>query len=215
MVTLQLSQIHLTPGQRLVLQNVNWQQFEQILEELGDRRNARIAYSKGTLEIMAPLPEHEVTKVLVGDLVKILLEEFAIDCESFGSTTFRRQDMDQGIEPDDSFYIANHQRMIGRTRIDLTVDPPPDLAIEVDVTSKTQLGAYEALGVPELWRFENQQLCIYLLQAGKYVESSFSPTFPNLPITQVVTDSVKQAGLVGRSPALRAFRRWARQQAQK
>jgi len=193
MVTLQLSQIHLLPGQRLVLQEVNWQQFEQILEELGNRRNARIAYSRGTLEIMAPLPEHEVAKVLVGDLVKILLEEFAIDCESFGSTTFKRQDMDYGVEPDDSFYIANHQQMLGRTRIDLTVDPPPDLVIEGDVTSKTQLDAYEALGVPELWRFENRKLQINLLQAGKYVESSFSPTFPDLPIIEAITETVNQA----------------------
>jgi Uma2 family endonuclease len=105
--------------------------------------------------------------------------------------------------------------MIGRTRIDLTVDPPPDLAIEIDLTSKTQLDAYAALGVPELWRFQNRKLRIDVLQAGRYVESSLSPTLPNLPIIEAITEAVNQAGLMGRSPALRAFRQWARQQAQK
>ena len=76
--------------------------------------------------------------------------------ESLGSTTFKRGDMTVGIEPDDCFYIANHASMIGRDRLDLTVDPPPDLAIEVEITSKTQLSAYEALGVPEIRRYEDR-----------------------------------------------------------
>ncbi|NJQ96934.1 MAG: Uma2 family endonuclease, partial [Hydrococcus sp. CSU_1_8] len=145
MVTLQLKQITVPPGGRIVLHNVSWQQFEEILEELGEHRSSRIAYSRGTLEIMTPLPEHEVAKVLIGDLVKILLEELEIDCESFGSTTFKRRDSERGIEPDDSFYIQNHKQMIGKDRIDLTIDPPPDLAIEIDLTTKTQLDGYEAL----------------------------------------------------------------------
>lgn len=210
MVTLQLSQIDVPPGQRVVLQNVHWQQFEEILEELGEHRGSRIVYSKRTLEIMSPLPEHEVTKELVSDLVKILLEELEIDCESFGSTAFKRQDMEYGIEPDACFYISNHQQMIGRSKIDLTVDPAPDLAIEIDVTSKTQLDAYEALGVLELWRFENRRLRIDILKRGKYLQSSKSLRFPNLPIIEKVTEFVEQARFVGRSRALRAFRQWAR-----
>lgn len=209
MVMLQLSQIDVSPGQRVVLQNVDWQQFEDILEELGEHRGSRVAYSRRTLEIMNPLPEHEVAKELVGDLVKILLEELEIDCESFGSTTFKRQDMEFGIEPDACFYIVNHRQMIGRSQIDLTIDPP-DLAIEIDVTSKTQLAAYEALGVPGLWRLENRTLRVDILKSGKYVQSSISPTFPNLRIIEKVNDFVEQAGSVGRSPALRAFRQWAK-----
>jgi len=211
MVMLQLSQIDVSPGQRIVLRNVNWQQFEDILAELGDHRSSRIAYSQGTLEIMTLLPEHEVTKGLVGDIVKILLEELEIDCESFGSTTFKRQDMERGVEPDDSFYIANHARMIGRSKVDLSIDPPPNLAIEIDLTSKTQLDAYQALKVPELWLFENRQLRIYLLQNDQYIQSSSSLTFPGLPIIETVTEVVEQARSVGRSPALRAFRQWIRQ----
>jgi Uma2 family endonuclease len=144
--------------------------------------------------------------------VKILLEELHLDCECFGSTTFKRQDMAQGIEPDDSFYIQNHASMIGKERIDLTIDPPPDLAIEVDVTSRTQLSAYEALGVPELWRYENHRLQISVLQDRKYVASDFSPTFPKLPIVEIISQYVEQSRTLGRSSALRGFRQWVREQ---
>ncbi len=154
----------------------------------------------------------ELAKVIIGDLVKILLQELEIDCESFGSTTFKREDMAFGVEPDDSFYIQNHARMIGKERIDLTVDPPPDLIIEVDVTSKTQLDAYEALGVPELWPYEDSKLQINLLRDRKYIESEISPTFPNLSIFEAIPQFVEQSRTIGRSPTLRAFRKWVRAQ---
>lgn len=181
MVMLQLRQLVLHPGQRIQLQEVNWNDFVTILDELGDKRACRIAYSDGLLEIRMPLPEHEVDKELIGDMVKILLEELDIDNECFGSTTFKRQDVTKGIEPDQCFYIRNHAVMIGKRRVDLTIDPPPDLAIEVDVTSKTGLDAYRALGVPELWRFEDGQLQISLLQNGQYQDAN-SSLHPNFPI---------------------------------
>ncbi|BAY78570.1 hypothetical protein NIES25_50450 [Nostoc linckia NIES-25] len=127
MVTLQLQQLSVPPGHRVILHDISWQEFEAVLEELGDHRATRLAYSQGTLEMRMPLPKHEKAKVIIGDLVKILLEELEIDCETFGSTTFKRDDMVVGVEPDDSFYIQNHARMIGKERIDLKVDPPPDL----------------------------------------------------------------------------------------
>jgi Uma2 family endonuclease len=162
MVTLQLKQIRVPPGQRVLLENITWQEFEAILNELGEHRGSRVAYTQGTLEIMVPLPEHERAKVIIGDLVKILLDELDLNWESLGSTTFKREDMSVGIEPDDCFYIQNHRLMIGKDRIDLTVDPPPDLAIEIDVTSKTQISAYQALKVPEIWRYDNGNLEINL-----------------------------------------------------
>jgi Uma2 family endonuclease len=212
MVTLQFRQLSVPPGHRVILHNVSWQEFEAILTELGDHRATRLAYIQGTLEIRMPLPKHEVAKVIIGDMVKILLEELEIDCESFGSTTFKREDMSFGVEPDDSFYIQNHARMIGKERIDLTVDPPPDLVIEVDVTSKTQLAAYEALRVPELWRYEKGILQINILQDGKYVESEISPTFPNLPIVEAISQFYEESQTIGRSPTLRSFRKWVRAQ---
>ncbi len=155
MVTLQLKQLSVPLGQRIILTDVNWSKFEDILQELGEKRASRLAYFQHKLEIRMPLPEHEFDKEIIGDMVKILLEELEVDRECYGSTTFKRKDMEAGIEPDNCFYIQNYRLMIGKRRLDLTVDPPPDLAIEVDVTSKTQLSAYEALGVPELSHCES------------------------------------------------------------
>jgi len=211
MVTLQLKQLSVPLGQRIILTDVNWSNFEAILQELGEKRATRVAYYHNKLEIIMPLPEHEFDKEIIGDMVKILLEELEVDRECYGSTTFKRQDMAAGIEPDNCFYIQNYRLMIGKRRLDLTVDPPPDLAIEVDVTSKTQLSAYAALGVPELWQFSQGTLKINVLQAGDYVESSLSPTFPDFPIIEGVSQFVQMSLTQGSSAALRAFRKWIRE----
>jgi len=210
MVTLQLRQLVVHPGQRIQLQAVNWREFEAILDELGDKRASRIAYSDGVLEIRMPSPEHEVDKELLGDMVKILLEELDINNECFGSTTFKRQDVAKGFEPDQCFYIENYAAMIGKRRIDLSLDPPPDLAIEVDVTSKTGLDAYQALGVPELWRLEDGLLRISLLQDGQYQEAKSSPHFPQFPIVDGITQFLDRSHTEGRSQTLKAFRQWVR-----
>jgi Uma2 family endonuclease len=211
MVTLELRQLVVYPGQRIQFQAVDWNEFEAILEELGDQRACRIAYSDRVLEIRMPLPKHEKAKVLIGDMVKILLEELDIDNEGFGSSTFKRQDMATGIEPDDCFYIEHAAQMIGKDRLDLTIDPPPDLAIEVDVTSKTGLDAYLALGVPELWRFEEGRLRISLLRDGQYQDAESSPHFPQFPIIDGISEFVDRSKTVGRSQALKAFRQWVRE----
>jgi Uma2 family endonuclease len=206
MVTLQLRQLDVPPGQRLLIKNVQWSELESILAEMGDSRAARIAYSEEILEIRMPLPQHERTKSILGDAVKILLEELAIDCECFGSTTFKRQEMNYGIEPDECFYIQNHQLMIGKDRVDLSIDPPPDLAIEVDVTSKTQMDAYLKLGVAELWIYAANELKIHALQAGKYQQSTISPIFNTLPVLALIQNLLERSVAIGRSPALRDFR---------
>jgi Uma2 family endonuclease len=208
MVTLELRQLIVQPGQSIQLQDINWSEFEAILEELGDKRASRIAYSNGVLEIRMPLPEHEVDKELVGDMVKILLEELDVNNECFGSTTFKRQDMMKGIEPDQCFYIRNYAVMIGKRRLDLTIDPPPDFAIEVDVTSKTGLDAYQGLGVPELWRVEEGKLKISVLKDGQYVDVEVSPQFPNFPLRETMSEFLERSQTEGRSQTLKAFRRW-------
>lgn len=212
MITFQLRQINVPQGQRVLIHDINWQEFEAILEELGEKRATRIAYSKGTLEIRMPLPEHGVNKEIIGDMVKILLNELDMDRECFGSTTFKRKDMAHGIEPDNCFYIQNHALMVGKTRIDLTIDPPPDLAIEIDVTSKTQLSAYEALKVPELWCYVDRKLQINVLRDGQYIQVETSPIFPDLSAIAGITKFVEMSRTVGTSPALRAFRQWVREQ---
>ena len=211
MVTLQLRQLVVHPGQRIQLQDVSWPEFEAILNELGDKRSSRISYSHQTLEIRMPLPKHEKAKVLIGDMVKILLEELDLENEGFGSTMFNRDDMAVGIEPDDCFYISHSAQMIGKDRIDLKLDPPPDLAIEVDITSKTGLDAYQSLGVPELWRFENGQLRISILKNGEYQDSIISLTFPNIPIVSGLSEFVDRSQTKGRSQTLKEFRYWVRE----
>ena len=203
---LELKRLYIPPGQKVLLQSVSWQEFETILEELGEKRAARIAYERETLEIMTPLPEHEVDKVLIGDLIKALMEELEIDFYSLGSTTFKSQLMQQGIEPDDCFYLKNEAVVRGKDRLDLTVDPPPDLALEIDVTSRTHTDIYEALQVPELWRFENRQLQINILQQGTYVEVENSPNFPNLPLRKIIPEYLDKVKQEGRNKTMKAFR---------
>lgn len=208
---LKLKQLQVPPGQRVLLKNVSWQEFEMILEELGEHRAARIAYENGLLEIMTPLPEHEVTKVFLTNFVEILLEELDIEFLPFGSTTFKNELMDKGIEPDNCFYIQNEPVVRGKYRLDLTVDPPPDLALEIDVTSRTHSSIYEALAVPELWRFEKGKLQINVLQNGKYIESTSSQIFPNFPLQQVIPEYLQQCKTVGRNKTMRAFRSWVQE----
>lgn len=205
---LELRQLKIQPGQQLLVEDVNWQQFESILAELGERRASRLSYSNGRLEIMVPLAEHEKAKEIIGDMVKILLEARQIAFESLGSTTLKNERMSQAVEPDTCFYIQNQAAVIGKNRLDMSVDPPPDLAIEIDLTSRTQLDNYQILGVPELWRYARRGLQINVLQAEQYIESDVSPTFPNIPILQLVNQYTQQSLVAGRTSAIQAFRNW-------
>jgi Uma2 family endonuclease len=211
---LELKRIHVPPGQRVLLRDVTWQELESILEELGEHRAARIAYDKGILEIMAPLPEHEDNKEIIGDLVKALLEELDIEFRCLGSTTFKNQLMAQGIEPDQCFYIKNELKIRGKKRLDLTVDLPPDLALEIDITSRTHPNIYQCLKVPELWRFEKEKLQINILQDGRYIESQESLNFPGLPLIEVITQYLEQSRTAGRNATIKAFRFWVQQSRQ-
>ncbi|OUL24257.1 hypothetical protein BV372_28920 [Nostoc sp. T09] len=195
-----VSLMRLAPGSVVTIQDVSWEEFESILQELGEKRSLRVVYSNSTLEITVPLLEHEKSKDLISDIVKILLKKIKKRYEPFGSTTFKRENS-AGVEPDACFYIENYQRMIGKLRLEPD-DPPPDLAIETDLTSKTTLDAYEAIAVPELWIYNSKKLSIYLLKNGHYIQSENSPTFPNLPLTQMIPATVERAWLVGIVQAL-------------
>lgn len=208
MMLLELKRIHVPPGQRVILENVTWKELETIIAELGEHRAARIAYDRGILEIISPLAEHQFDKEIISDLVKALLEELNIEFRCLGSTTFKNQFMAQGIEPDQCFYIKNEAVIRGKKRLDLTIDPPPDLALEIDITSRTHLNIYEGLKVPEVWRFENGILQINLLQNGVYVESKSSLNFPNLPLIEVIPESLQKSRTIGRNATLKAFKNW-------
>ncbi|TRU10896.1 MAG: Uma2 family endonuclease [Microcystis sp. Msp_OC_L_20101000_S702] len=205
---LALEQIIVNPGQQLLLKELNWQKFETILSELGESRASRLSYSNGILEIMVPLPEHEKDKEIINYMVQFLLEALNIDFEPLGSTTFKNERMNQAVEPDACFYIKNYQAVIGKNRLNLESDPPPDLVLEIDITSRTYLDNYRQLGVPELWRYTQSGLQINLLQEGEYIESLSSPNFPQIPIIELINQFVKQSQQVGRSEAIRNFKNW-------
>lgn len=196
-----ISQLHLAPGSRVSIPDVSWAEFEAILQELGERRVARIAYSHNTLEIAVPLPEHEVPTDLISDIVKTILRSRGQRYQPFGSTTFKQQGI-AGIEPDACFYIQNYECMIGRRKLQ-PGDPPPDLAIETDVTSPTTIEAYKAILVPEVWIYASGKLQIHVLQpGGDYIQSQFSTIFPNLPIAEWVELAIAQAWAEGSLQAL-------------
>ncbi len=205
---LPLNKVEIPSGQRIIFKDINWSEFEQILTELGSHRNTRIAYSDRQIEIMTPLPEHEFNKITVSDLIKIILEEMDLEFYPLGSTTFKNELMKQGIEPDDCFYIKNEGKVRGKKRLDLSIDPPPDLALEIDLYSRTHVNIYEALGVPELWRFEQGKLEINLLENGKYVQSEFSAIFANLPIKEIIPKYLNQVQITGRNKTMKEFRNW-------
>jgi Uma2 family endonuclease len=207
-VKIAIAQIQVAPGQRLILDNISWQEFEEILEDLGEHRHSHIAYHRGVLEFRMPSLGHERAKVLISHLLVVLLEELNLEWESLGSTTFKSQVMQVGIEPDDCFYIQNYQAMIGKQRLDLTVDPVPDLAIEVDLTSATQISAYEALGVPEIWCYKKGKLEISVLENGQYIKALTSKVFPDLPVIEGISLFLEKSGELPMSALRREFRQW-------
>ena len=199
-------------GSSVLINNISWQQYEGLLEILGDRPCTRIAYDNGALEIMTPLPEHEYFKQSIGLAVNDIADELEMNYDSYGSTTWKKELKKAGAEPDDCFYIQNEPLIRGQLEFDLSVDPPPDLVIEIDCTSKSldRFSIYARLGVPEIWRYNEGTLTIHLLDGTSYPESSTSLAFPQLPIPelpQLIWEYLPQ----GKRAMRRAFRQWARQ----
>jgi len=199
----------------MVLAGVRWQTYEALLNDLNNHRT-RLTYDRGNLEIMAPQFRHESYAGVLGELVKALAALAKLRVKSAWSTTFRRQDLERGLEPDRCFYIQHLAAVLGKLDIDLSRDPPSDLAIEIDIHSSSldRLGIYAALGIPEVWRFDGEVFEVLLLNraAEGYDRGKGSPTFPALPVAEV-------AGLLHEVVALddeaqeRRVRAWVRQHA--
>ncbi len=198
----------------LRLSGVDWRTYTRLLRIFAERPGVRLAYDRGELEIMSPLLEHDDPSQFLSDMVLILTLELGLPLKRGGSVTLRRQLRRRGIEADSCFWIANAHRMAGRRRLDLRVDPPPDLAIEVDVTSSSlnRLAIYAALGVPEVWRLDGNQLFFNVLGPGpKYVISPTSQAFPLVTPADLLgfLQQAEQAG--DENPILLQFRDWVRQ----
>jgi Uma2 family endonuclease len=203
------SSILRSPEQRTCLHHISWQLFEQLLDEIGDDRAVRLAYYQGVLEFMTPLFAHEQSNRLIERVVNTLVEEKGLECTPAGSMTIKRADLSAGKEPDSCFYIQNEQLVRGKVRLDFSQDPPPDLAVEVDITHSAinQLDLYVTLGIPELWLYDGQVLTFYQLRDGAYVVVGWSPTFPELEPARVL-EFLAECRSIGVSGAVRSLRQW-------
>ncbi|MBE9056292.1 Uma2 family endonuclease [Sphaerospermopsis sp. LEGE 08334] len=201
-----------TPAeQRTVLYDVSWDTFESLLKDTGENRGSRFAYDCGTLEIMTPLFEHENPKGNFSNFIVALAEELDIELRSAGSTTLKRKIIKKGIEPDTCYYIQNEPAIRGKETLNLETDPPPDLAIEIDITSSSvnKLNIYAALGVFELWRYDGEVLQFYQLLEGNYIEINFSVAFPVISVSDM-TRFIQQSKNMGEIALLKSFRAWVR-----
>ena len=196
---------------RVLVSNVSWHTYESLLTDLEEQPGTKLTYDRGWLEIMTPLVSHESSKKLLGRFVEAATEELNIEIRSLGSLTCKRQDLERGIEPDQCYYVQNEAVMRGK-EVDLSVDPPPDLAIEVDITSSSidRMSIYAQLCVPELWRYDGSSLTIYWLHEGIYQEKSDSPTFPSLLTTEILR-FLELSQTTGETSLIRLFRQWVRQ----
>ena len=197
-------------SQHVILNNLSWEKFETLLQSIGGASGVRLAYDNGLLEIMNPSPEHEHYKEVIGDALKDVADELDLDYESYGSTTWRKQAAMAGVEPDNCFYFQNESAVRGRTDIDIAAgDPPPDLALEIDLTSKSidRFPIYARLGVPEIWCYDSGILKIYHLQSNQYIEADTSLALPQLPV-QEIPQLIDENRADGRRAIRQAVRAW-------
>ena len=169
---------------RTLVESVRWETYVALAD---DRRGSvpRMTYDQGRMELMSPHKEHENLKTLFGRLVAAYAEAHDIDIVSVASTTFRRQDLGRGFEADESYYIQHADAVRAKEQIDLAVDPPPDLVIEIELTSSAlrKLDLFAAMGVPEIWRHDGSQFRIFRLEGDSYAEHDRSFVLPGFPAT--------------------------------
>lgn len=200
-------------ARHLVLYGVDWRTYTRLLHVFAERPSVRLTYDRGDLEIMSPLPEHESDADMLGRFVVVLTEELGLPIKAGRSTTLRRRRRRRGLEPDNSYWIANEPRVRGKRRIDLRIDPPPDLAIEVDITSSSldRMGLYAALVIPEVWRLDGPVLSSHVLGAGgRYAESTHSAAFPLVAPADLLVFLALRSSL-DENAVVRQFRAWVRQ----
>ncbi len=204
---------HLAPGMALRVDSVSWDDYEDLLADLGDSSHVRVFYDRGRMEIMSPVSMHERPKNVINRLISALSDELEIDIESLGSTTYKEEMKARGAEPDDSFYIQNAQAVMGKDEnVDLAFDPPPDLVVEIDRSNSSlnKFPIYAGLGVGEIWRVHQRQVRVWLLRGNEYEESSHSGAFPFLT-ADVISRFLEQGITESSRKAAQAFRQWIRQ----
>jgi Uma2 family endonuclease len=206
--------------QRIVLAGVSWQKYETLLAEMAEQRTARFTYDHGRLEMMTPLDEHERCHKLIESLILVLADVMQIQVDGYKTPILKRLDLGVATEPDAGYYIQNVAQIGKKTTIDLSIDPPPDLILEVSLTKTTvnKLPIYLALGIPEVWRYSSKpgtdffrgSLIIYGLEGETYMESGSSLAFPFLTAARIL-QFIDQSDTLGLMTGLRSLREWVQQ----
>lgn len=201
----------LPAGGTLILTAVPWEDYEQILSDLGDCPSLRISYDQGRLEIMSPSQKHEYLKEVISYIAFTLSEETNSAYESYGSATYKQQWLGKVVEPDVCFYVQNASLVIGKVEINLATDPPPDVVVEIDIShdSRAKLPIYAGMKVPELWRYDGKRAQIFRLDREQYVEVPVSLAFPILT-SEALTRFLEESKTEGQSATIKAFREWLR-----
>lgn len=177
----------------IVLFNISWPTYTQVADAVQKEARTHFTYDRGRLEIMVVSIKHEVLKKLIATLFERLAQNLEIDYLPAGSTTFRREDLARGFEPDECYYIENVYGMRGKDEVNLDFDPPPDLTIEIDIASSSidRMGIFAAVGVPEVWRHDGRRLTFNIFRNGEYVVSKTSAALPgvdSLELTNIIEE---------------------------
>jgi Uma2 family endonuclease len=201
----------LTEQVSVVLSDVSWETYEDTIEEFNGKNNPRFYYEKGNLLIMSNSSEHEDIKDTLVYLIYIFTEEFRINARSLGSSTYQREDIERGFEPDSCFYFENEPLIRGVKRLDMTIHPAPDLIIEVDITSLStnRQSIFAAFGVPEIWRFDGEKMQILKLEDSQYSEIQNSLALPKVT-AEMLTEFLQKSETLSRLEWIDEVRTWAR-----
>ena len=197
-------------AETFTIENASWELYELLVRDV-EGQNVRITYDEGRMVLMSPLPIHEKIKKLAGRLIETACLELRIPLSSFGSTTWKRHDLRKGLEADECYYIQNEPAVRGRTDIELKRDPPPDLAVEIDITHipLDRPSVYAALGVGELWRYDGERFhFVRRAKSGKYERIAASEALPFM--TPEIVDRFIALALANETEGIREFQKWLR-----
>jgi Uma2 family endonuclease len=198
---------HLPRGASLVMQEVTWDDYEELLVELADYRSIRVSFDDGRIEFVSPLNKHEKIIRFIDRMVHVFGEIRKLKIEHYGSSNWKRKVLAKGVQPDCCYYINSADLVIGKQQLNLDVDPPPDIAVEIDVTSSSirKFSIYAALKVPEFWRYDGTKFQIFRLKNETYSEIPASQILPRLTGGQLV-ETIELSQSVGHTAALQTFR---------
>ena len=204
----------------VTFRDVTWDEYEELLEQVGEAPGLRISYDNGSLQVMTISAEHEKYAQFINSLIAGIRLRLRMNILAFGSATIRKRKRRKGNEPDACFYVQSASLIGNRVQLDFESDPPPDIAVEIDVhhDSRSKFPIYAALGVPEIWRYDGEEMTIYHLgedateHESMYVEQETSAALPMLS-AQLLTEMLERMRRDGELSALLAFDGWLQSQA--